>query len=76
MKKLIYGFNLNRLRRVTEPERRPPVTAVELARIGIPAGKIPRLLQELGRLQAADPSLDRAALLALAKPLAAQLPHV
>lgn len=74
MKKFVCGFNLNRLRRLTEPKHKPPFTAKELARLGIPAGKIVRLQQELARLQAGDPALTRADLLALATPLAAQLP--
>ncbi|MDD4850078.1 MAG: hypothetical protein PHO10_05200 [Gemmiger sp.] len=46
------------------------VTAVELAKIGLPARQLPRLLAELQRLVAADPTLNRRpTLLRLAKNL-------
>lgn len=50
------------------------VSLQELARIGIPARKAPRVMQELQALAAADPSLrGRETLLKLARHIAAQL---
>ena len=51
---------------------KPPFTIKELARIGIPARKIPRVQQELARLTA-DKTLTRAELAALAKQIAGLL---
>lgn len=54
---------------------RLPVSAAELARIGIPARKIPRILGELTALLQADPGLaDRPTALRLARALDALLP--
>ena len=51
------------------------VSAAELARIGIPARKIPRILGELTALLQADPGLaDRPTALRLARALDALLP--
>ena len=47
-----------------QPARKPaclPVSAAELARIGIPARKIPRILGELAALLQADPGLPGSA---------------
>lgn len=61
-----------------QPARKParlPVSAAELARIGIPARKIPRILGELTALLQADPGLaDRPTALRLARALDALLP--
>lgn len=54
---------------------RLPVSAAELARIGIPARKIPRILRELTALLQADPGLaDHPTALRLARALDALLP--
>ena len=46
----------------------------EMARIGIPARKIPRVREELQRLIAADPALrDRKMVLQLARQIAAEI---
>lgn len=61
-----------------QPAQKParlPVSAAELARIGIPARKIPRILGELTALLQADPGLsDRPTALRLARALDALLP--
>lgn len=61
-----------------QPAQKParlPVSAAELARIGIPARKIPRILGELTALLQADPGLaDRLTALRLARALDALLP--
>ena len=61
-----------------QPDQKPaclPVSAAELARIGIPARKIPRIVGELAALLQADPGLaDRPTALRLARALDALLP--
>ena len=75
MKKLTVGYGMQSLPRDTGPLPALPVTPAELARIGIPAGKLPRILRELDAACRADPALgDRATLLRLARALAALLP--
>ena len=51
-----------------------PISVEEMARIGIPARKIPRVREELQRLIAADPALrDRKKVLQLARQIAAEI---
>ena len=61
-----------------QPAQKParlPVCSAALARIGIPARKIPRILGELTALLQADPGLaDRPTALRLARALDALLP--
>lgn len=72
MKKILYGFNPHRLRRLAgAPLGASPFTAAQLARIGIPAHKIPRVQEELARLAPTLP--DRAVQLQLARRIAEQL---
>lgn len=71
---LIYGFDPYALR--TAGRQYPPVdiTLQDLGRLGIPARKAPRVMQELQALACADPSLrGRKTLLWLARQIAAQL---
>lgn len=71
---MIYGFNPHAL--LAAGKQYPPVavTLQDLGRLGIPARKAPRVLQELQALACADPSLrSRATLLRLARHIAAQL---
>lgn len=71
---LIYGHNPYALKQFGRQDPPAPVRLEELARIGIPARKARRVLDELARLSATDPSLrGRATLLALAKAIAKQL---
>src|SRR5699024_7792854 len=71
---LIYGFNPYALRSAGRNDPLVAVSLQELARIGIPARKAPRVMQELQALAAADPSLRvRETLLKLARHIAAQL---
>ena len=71
---LIYGFNPYALRSAGRNDPLVAVSLQELARIGIPARKAPRVMQELQALAAADPSLrGRETLLKLARHIAAQL---
>lgn len=71
---LIYGFNPYALRSAGQNDPLVAVSLQELARIGIPARKAPRVMQELQALAAADPSLrGRETLLKLARHIAAQL---
>ena len=51
-----------------------PISVEEMARIGIPARKIPRVREELQRLIAAGPALrDRKMVLQLARQIAAEI---
>ena len=75
MHKWRFGFGMRSLNRNPSAPAELPVTAAELARIGIPARKIPRVLRELDRAARADPRLTcRAPLLRLARSFAALLP--
>lgn len=72
---LIYSFNPRALHAAGRPETAVDITLKELARLGVPARKARRTLQELRTLAAADPALgDRKTLLALAVQIADQLP--
>ena len=69
------GWGMQSLRRDTSVPDSLPVTAAELARIGIPARKIPRILRQLAELCRSTPALSsRKVMLHLAKSLAALLP--
>lgn len=73
-KKLAYGFDVRAVRGEYTPQRPLPVTPQQLAAVGIPARKLPRVQEELARLADADPALrSRATLLKLARQIAAQL---
>lgn len=70
-----FGWGMQSLRRDTSVPDSLPVTAAELARIGIPARKIPRILRQLAELCCSTPALSsRKVMLRLAKSLAALLP--
>ena len=70
MKKLIAGFGRNALGSAPSPLGELPVSRRDLARMGIPARKIPRILQELQRTADASPHLqDRITMLRLARAL-------
>lgn len=70
-----FGWGTQSLRRDTSVPDSLPVTAAELARIGIPARKIPRILRQLAELCRSTPALSsRKVMLRLAKSLAALLP--
>ena len=70
-----FGWGMQSLRRDTSVPDSLPVTAAELARIGIPARKIPRILRQLAELCRSTPALSsRRVMLRLAKSLAALLP--
>lgn len=70
-----FGWGMQSLRRGTSVPDSLPVTAAELARIGIPARKIPRILRQLAELCRSTPALSsRKVMLHLAKSLAALLP--
>lgn len=72
MKKVIAGFGMSALKDPSKPVRKLPVSRLDLARMGIPARKIPRVMLELQRASDADPSLeDRVTLLHLARAFAA-----
>lgn len=71
---LIYGFNPHALCSAGKDFVPVCITPRELGRIGIPARKVERVMQELSRLVQADPVLDEPAiLLGLARQIAAQL---
>lgn len=72
MAKFVWSINPLAITRLGREAGPCPCTVAELARIGIPARKIPRVQAELTRL-AADGRLDRPALLALAREIARQL---
>ncbi len=72
---LIYSFNPQALRAAGRAEAPVDITLKELARLGVPARKARRTLQELRTLVAADPALgERKTLLALAVQIADRLP--
>lgn len=71
MKKFTFGANPYALLTRGRPAQPAPFTAAQLARIGIPARKIPRVQAELARLAPQLP--DRAVQLKLAKEIAKQL---
>lgn len=72
---LIYGFNPQALRAAGRAEVPVDVGLKDLARLGVPARKARRTLEELRMLAAADPALaERKTLLALALHIADQLP--
>ncbi len=76
MAKLIYGANARRLHQLTRPDETiaTPLSAQELADLGIPARKIPRVQEEIARLALQDNCLlDRAVLQKLAGEIAKQL---
>ncbi len=76
MAKLIYGFNARALRRAAEPDEHiaAPLSETDLAALGIPAARIPRVREELARLALQDARLlDRATLEQLAVALSKQL---
>ena len=52
MAKLIWGIDPLAVSRLGRTAKKPPFTNMELARIGIPEHKIPRLQEELARLTA------------------------
>ena len=71
---LIYGFNPHALCSAGKDFVPVAITPRELGRIGIPARKVERVMQELSRLVQADPALDDPAVLTgLARQIAAQL---
>lgn len=71
---LIYGFNPYALRSAGRQDPPVAVSLRDLARIGVPARKAPRVMRELMALASADPSLrGRDTLLKLARHIAAQL---
>ena len=70
MKKLLAGFGMNALGSASSPRHELPVSRLDLARLGIPARKIPRILQELQRTSDSNPLLqDRITMLRLARAL-------
>ncbi len=71
---LIYGFNPHALCSVGQDFVPVCITPRELGRVGVPARKVERVMQELSRLVQADPTLDEpSVLLGLALQIAAQL---
>lgn len=72
MANIVWGVDPLAASKLGRQEEKPPFTQKELARIGIPARKIPRVQQELARLTA-DKTLTRAELAALAKQIAGLL---
>ena len=66
MAKLIWSIDPLAVSRLWHAAKKPPFTKKELARIGIPAHKIPRVREELARLTA-DKTLTRAELGMLAE---------
>ena len=71
---LIYGFNPHALCSAGKVFVPVCITPKELGRIGVPARKVERVMQELSRLVQADPTLDEPAVLpGLARQIAAQL---
>lgn len=72
MAKWIWGTDPLAASRLGQKEDPCPLSAVELARLGIPARKIPRVQAELARLSASC-RLQRSALLDLALEIARQL---
>lgn len=72
MAKWIWGSDPLAASRLGREEGVSPLSVTELACLGIPAHKIPRVQAELARL-AGSCRLQRAALLALARQIARQL---
>lgn len=73
MKKLVYSINPHAVRRPDPPAQPLAVKASDLARLGIPPRKIPRVLEELGRLANQNPAFARRDMqLKLARGLAKQ----
>ena len=71
MARIVWSVDPLAVSRLGQAEAAPPLTKKQLARIGIPAHKIPRVQQELARLA---PQLeDVLAMEALAKQIARQL---
>lgn len=66
MAKLIWSLDPLAVSRLGRAAKKPPFSKKELARIGIPACKIPRVQEELARL-AADKTLTREELGGLAE---------
>ncbi len=76
MAKLVYGHDARALRRATASGEAPaaPLSERELAALGIPAARIPRVQEELARLAAQDSRLlDRTTLEQLAAAISRQL---
>lgn len=75
MKKCMFGFGLGSLKSQKTDPVFLPVSAMDLARLGIPARKIPRILHELQRAAEHSPRLkERTALLRMARALDRVLP--
>lgn len=75
MKKCMFGFGLGALKSQKTDPISLPVSSMDLARLGVPARKIPRILQELQRAVDHSPRLkDRTALLRMARALNRLLP--
>ena len=72
MARFVWSTNPLAMQRLRSSQAFAPLTAAELARLGIPVRKIPRVRQELARLSATT-DLDRALLPALARQIARQL---
>ena len=67
----VWGTNPQPFRGKADSSIVLPISVEEMARIGIPARKIPRVREELQRLIAADPALrDRKMVLQLARQIA------
>lgn len=70
----VWGTNPQPFRSKADSSIVLPISVEEMARIGIPASKIPRVREELQRLIAADPALrDRKMVLQLARKIAAEI---
>ena len=70
----VWGTNPQPFRGKADSSIVLPISVEEMARIGIPARKIPRVREELQRLIAADPALrDRKMVLQLARQIAAEI---
>lgn len=72
MAKFVWSLNPLAVRRLGRSGGKPPLSVAELARLGIPARKIPRVQEELTRLTA-DGALDPVVLPGLARQIARQL---
>ena len=70
----VWGNNPQPFRGKADSSIMLPISVEEMAHIGIPARKIPRVREELQRLIAADPALrDRKMVLQLARQIAAEI---
>ena len=70
----VWGTNPQPFRGKADSSIVLPISVEEMARIGIPARKIPRVREELQRLIAADPALrDRKMVLQLARQITAEI---